>query len=307
LIVVGALIFGGASLIAFGGSGYLGERQQLLRRLAVGRGPTVDIENGRPGSALLNDDTLKRFTRFVTPKSDRERTAMRAWLIRAGYRNPAAARIYYAYRVGFGLGLTILAAVFVPLLMPKFPIPLLLFPVFGATAIGFMLPTLWIERRIQYRHQAAEHGFPDALDMLLVCIEAGQGLDQALGRLSQEIRAANATLAEEFVIVSDELRAGKERAVVLRDFSERIGVADISAFMTVLKQSDEFGVSIADAVRVYAAEMRNKRIMRAEEKANMLPVKLALGSILFTVPPVMVILAAPSFIMILRSFSGMQP
>jgi tight adherence protein C len=77
--------------------------------------------------------------------------------------------------------------------------------------------------------------------------------------------------------------------------------------MTVLKQSDEFGVSIADAVRVYAAEMRNKRIMRAEEKANMLPVKLALGSILFTVPPVMVILAAPSFIMILRSFSGMQP
>jgi len=306
LIAIGGLIFAAAALITFGTSGYFGEQGLLRRRLSGNHTAAPTGRSSAPGSIVIDDTALKQFARFVTPKSEQDRTAVRTRLIRAGYRNPSAVRLYFAYRAGLGLGSAIVSSLFIPIFAPRLEASLLLLAVLTATTLGFLLPSFWVERRIQMRRQAAEEGFPDALDMLLVCIEAGQGLDQALNRLSYEIRAANPTLAQEFAIVGEELRAGKDRVLVLREFSERLGVSDISAFMAVLKQSDEFGVSIADAVRVYAAEMRNKRVMRAEEKANLLPVKLALGSMMFTVPPVMVILGAPSFIMILRSFAGME-
>ncbi len=115
----------------------------------------------------------------------------------------------------------------------------------------------------------------------------------------------NKVLSDELGVVNDELYAGKSRAAVFRDFADRLNVSDISAFAAVLRQSDEFGVSIADTLRVYSAELRSKRIMRAEEKANMMPVKLALGSILFTIPPTLLIMAGPSIIMIIRTFAGL--
>jgi tight adherence protein C len=112
-------------------------------------------------------------------------------------------------------------------------------------------------------------------------------------------------LANEMKTINDELWAGKERARVFHDFADRLGVSDIKAFATVLKQSDEFGVSVADTLRVYASEMRNKRMMRAEEIANLMPVKVAMGSIFFTVPPTMVIIGGPALIMILRTFANL--
>jgi tight adherence protein C len=141
--------------------------------------------------------------------------------------------------------------------------------------------------------------------MLLICMEAGNSLDQASRRVAREIESVNKVLADELGVVNDELFAGKSRGAVFRDFADRVAVADISAFAAVLRQSDEFGVSLADTLRVYALELRHKRVMRAEEKANMMPIKLALGSILFIIPPTMLIMAGPSIIMILRTFSGL--
>jgi tight adherence protein C len=123
--------------------------------------------------------------------------------------------------------------------------------------------------------------------------------------VTREIKVVNPVLADELGVVNDELYAGKSRAAVFRDFADRLQVPDISAFAAVLRQSDEFGVSIAETLRVYAAELRDKRVMRAEEKANLMPIKLALGSIAFTIPPTMLIMAGPSVIMILRTFSGL--
>jgi tight adherence protein C len=104
-------------------------------------------------------------------------------------------------------------------------------------------------------------------------------------------------------VINEELLAGKERAHVFSDFADRLGVSDIKAFTTVLNQSDEFGVSVAEALRVYASEMRHKRVMRAEEKANLMPVKVAMGSVFFTIPPIMLIMAGPSLIMLIRAFT----
>jgi tight adherence protein C len=161
-----------------------------------------------------------------------------------------------------------------------------------------------VQRRLQTRQEKITEGFPDALDMMLVCVEAGQSLDQSIARVAKEIGSAYPELAEEFDIVSQEVRAGKERVAVLRDMSERVGLNDITSFVTTMIQSATFGTSIAEALRVYSAEMRDKRVMRAEEKANTLPTKLTLGTMLFTVPPLMVILIGPSIHGVMKAFGG---
>lgn len=166
--------------------------------------------------------------------------------------------------------------------------------------IGYYLPQYWVQRRAQGRQKEITEGFPDALDMMLVCVEAGQSLDQSILRIAHEARAGYPALAEEFEMVAHEVKAGKERATVLRDMADRVGLPDISSFTTTLIQSSTFGTSIADALRVYSAEMRDKRVMRAEEKANTIPTKLTLGTMLFTLPPLLVILIGPS----LYKFAG---
>ena len=139
--------------------------------------------------------------------------------------------------------------------------------------------------------------------MLLVCVEAGQSLDQAIVRVSKELKAAFPALAEEFETIAAEVKAGKDKASVMRSFAERSGVPDVSSFVTVMIQSQTFGASIAEALRVYAAEMRDKRVMRAEEKANKLPTKMTLGTMFFTVPPLLIILVGPSVYDMLQLFS----
>ncbi|MEM7269257.1 MAG: type II secretion system F family protein, partial [Pseudomonadota bacterium] len=169
---------------------------------------------------------------------------------------------------------------------------------------GFIGPSWWISRRRTQRQTEMGNGFPDALDLMLVCVEAGQSLDQAITRVSVEVKHAHEVLAEELDIVANEMRAGRDRPTVLRDFADRTGVADISAFVTVLVQSAAFGTSVAAALRVYASEMRDKRLMRAEEKANTLPTKLTLGTMFFTVPPLLLILVGPSLIEISRALAN---
>jgi tight adherence protein C len=119
-------------------------------------------------------------------------------------------------------------------------------------------------------------------------------LDQSIVRISKELRASYPALSDEFEIVAHEMKAGKEKTSVLNDMSERCGVQDISSFVTVLVQSATFGTSISDALRVYAEEMRDKRVMRAEEKANKLPTKMTLATMMLTVPPLLIILVGPS-------------
>ena len=166
------------------------------------------------------------------------------------------------------------------------------------------MPQYWVQRRLQTRQAEILAGFADALDLMLVCVEAGQSLDQSINRVAQEMRAGYPALAEEFEMVAQEVKAGKERVQVLKDMSERVGVADVSSFVTTLVQSATFGTSISEALRVYSAEMRDKRVMRAEEKANVLPTKLTLGTMMFTLPPLMLILIGPSIYGIATQLGG---
>lgn len=295
-VTVAAVLF-----VVVGVSGLLGGRDPVEERLARG----TSRAGGGEGVSLRRDASgmrLKRLAPFLTPSDARERSAVRDRLIRAGYRSEAATRIYFLARAILGLGAGTVIAVLLPLLGSNVdPVEILIFTGGGAL-LGYVLPNYWVLRRTQHREEQIRDGFPDALDMLLICVEAGQALDMALARVAVEIGGAHPVLAEELAIVGQQLRAGKERAEVLRDFSRRTGIDDIGAFVTVLIQSDQFGTSIGDALRVYASEMRQKRLMRAEEKANKLPVKLALGTMAFVVPPVLLILIGPSIIMVMRAF-----
>jgi len=166
--------------------------------------------------------------------------------------------------------------------------------IIGPGGAGYMLPKYWITRRIAERKDNITAGFPDALDLMLVCVEAGQSLDQAIVRVAKELHASYPELADEFDIVACVMMASKEKDKVLRDMSTRCDVQDLSAFVTVMIQSATFGTSIADALRVYASEMRDKRVMRAEEAANKLPTKMTLATMGLTLPPLLIILVGPS-------------
>ena len=253
-----------------------------------------------------DDGRLSGLGDYLQPADQGELSETRKMLRSAGYKDASAVRVYYFARAALGVGL-LLVAVFVFLIRPEEPDPMVALAFAGVFGLaGYFLPIYWVKRQIETRRQEIENAFPDAMDMMLVCIEGGQSLDQAMARVGLEMKSSSTPLAEELNIVTDEFRAGKDRVAVLRDFASRCSVNDISSFVTVLIQSQAFGTSVSQALRVYASEMRDKRLVRAEEKANVLPTKLTLGTMMFTVPPLILILVGPSFIQIIRSLSGLS-
>jgi tight adherence protein C len=280
-------------------------------RKTVARGARGDPED-EPGRASLrhNDmgQKLDKFANFLEPQNDEELNAARLKLMRAGYRSKNAVRTMHAAQFVLGIGLMMLGLLYalVNSATGEISTQAVIMSIIIPGGAGYFLPKYWVERRIQSRQQEIIEGFPDSLDLMLVCVEAGQSLDQSILRVSREIRAGYPALADEFELVGQEVKAGKDRISVLKDMSERVGVSDVSSFVTVLVQSATFGTSIADALRVYAGEMRDKRVMRAEEKANVLPTKLTLGTMMFTVPPLMIILIGPSIHSIVETFAMMN-
>lgn len=243
-------------------------------------------------------DKLERYSNFLEPQNAQEYSAVRLKLLQAGYQSKNSVRVYhfaqFALGIGFlvaGVAYTVYQATLTDVEVTPIAIGLhIILP----GAIGYLLPKYWVTRRVESRKEAITNSFPDSLDMMLVCVEAGQSMDQAIVRVGKELRSGFPDLADEFDMVSFELKAGKDKTQVLRDMAERCGVRDVSSFVTVLVQSQQFGTSIAEALRVYASEMRDKRVMRAEEKANKLPTKMTLATMMLTVPPLLLILIGPS-------------
>jgi tight adherence protein C len=259
----------------------------------------------RPGASAK----LDRFADFLEPKDEKELSSARLKMLQAGYPSKSAVRTFHAVQFGLAMSLLVVGMLLALVRSTTGEVTphLLVAWMVGPAFVGYYLPKYWIERRRTARQQEITEGFPDALDMMLVCVEAGQSLDQSILRVAREMRTGYPALSEEFEMVSHEVKAGKERVAVLKDMAERCGTPDVQSFVTVLVQSATFGTSIADALRVYAAEMRDKRVMRAEEKANVLPTKLTLGTMMLTVPPLMIILVGPSVYGIAQSLGGGGP
>lgn len=243
-----------------------------------------------------SNDKLKKFASFLEPQDADTFSASKMRMLQAGYRGKNAVRMFHFAQLALGLGLLVLGMAYTLLLSMQGEVTTqtMVLATIGPAGAGYYLPQYWVTRRIQTRQTEITEGFPDALDLMLVCVEAGQSLDQSINRIAKEARAGYPALADEFDIIAHEVKAGKERVSVLKDMSARVDVPDITSFVTTLVQSASFGTSIAEALRMYSAEMRDKRVMKAEEAANKLPTKMTLGTMLFTLPPLLVILIGPS-------------
>lgn len=269
------------------------DRFRELKQDQPGTGPA---EKKRALRRTERVDKLEKFAKFLEPQTKEELSAAKLRMLRAGYTSKDSVRMYHAMQFLLGIAFLILGLIYalIKSVSGELTVNSMLIYSLLPCAVGYYIPRYWVDRRLQQRQTEIIQGFPDALDLMLVCVEAGQSLDQSIIRVGKECRTGYPALADEFDMVAQEVKAGKERITVLKDMAERVGIPDVASFVTTLIQSATFGTSVADALRVYSADMRDKRIMRAEEKANMLPTKLTLGSMMFTVPPLLIILIGPS-------------
>ena len=278
-------------------------RSPVERRLAPTR-PVAPIEGApslRPGETTsLWGQLLAGLEKRAIPTNEKERTTVRLRLLQAGYGGKNAVRNYFAVRLLLSVLLPVGFLLIAPVFTKNMPVEKVMVVTVCLLVIGLYLPSAFVSNRMRNRQRAIQESFPDALDMLMVCVEAGLGLDSAFTRVGSQMAAAHPVLSEEFALVSLELRAGKSREAALRNFAERIGTTDITSFVVLLIQSDQLGTSVAQTLRVQAEEMRVKRMLRAEEKAHMLPVKLSIPLVLCLLPSMVAVAVLPGIIRIIR-------
>ena len=229
--------------------------------------------------------------------------AVRLKLLQAGYRSPRAVSIYYSLRVLSLVGGAVLIAFLAPAL--SLSGTRLLIWIGAAAAAGWILPSGFLSRKVRLRQKELQKALPDTLDMLVVCVEAGLGLNQAIVRVSDEVEHISSAMSEELQIVNLEIRAGTPREDALRHLAERTGLKDIQGLVAMLIQTDRFGTSIAQALRVHSDDLRVKRRQRAEEQAAKTTIKLVIPLAVFVFPAMFVVILGPAVLSIMESFSSL--
>ena len=267
--------------------------RRRLRTLAQNGGGDADLAETSP----LTDGTpgyLKRVGTFI-PKSPREMTRVQRRLAAAGYHDSRSVVIYCIAE----LALPVIGFLGVLSLLGKSG---LLFAV-AAAVKGYLTPGFIVQRRVARRKKQVQNGLPDALDLFIVCLEAGLALDQAILKASEELEIAYPALAEELRLINIETRAGKPRLEALKNFAKRTQVDDVRSLVAMLVQTDKFGTSIGQALRTHAEESRVKRRQRAEEKAAKLGVKLVFPLVFCLLPAFFVVSLGPGIIKLMQFFA----
>jgi tight adherence protein C len=282
----GSLVMFAAAMMLFGGRTAAIDRR--LEELA-GFVENPDESKGRFQSL---SDTIRRLGEKA-PRSARELGKLRLRLTQAGFRKDEALPIFFGIRVAFAVGLFLL-------LSTSIVVKANLMMALGGVMAGYLLPGMVLARLAKRRQHRIRLSLADALDLLVVSVEAGLGLDQALMRVATELSSAYPDLADELKLVNLELRAGKARAEALRNLADRTGVEDLSSLVTMLIQTDKFGTSIAQSLRVYSDTLRTKRRQRAEEAAAKTGVKMVFPLVFCIFPAVWVVTIGPAAIKIVR-------
>jgi tight adherence protein C len=230
----------------------------------------------------------------VLAASSANRSKAELMMQRAGYRNPNALSVMQGFQVLTPACLVGLAfATGLYRLSPVFILPL-------AAVLGYMIPEIWLTWRVHARQHRLRVALPDGLDLLVICVEAGLGLDQSLMRVTDELRVAHPELSQELQLVNLEMRVGKTRLEALRELARRTGLEDIKALVAMLIQTERFGTSVAQSLRVHSDDLRMKRRQRAEEMAAKTTVKMVPPLVFFIFPALMVVILGPAVITLLR-------
>jgi tight adherence protein C len=234
------------------------------------------------------------------PTEGWEQSPLRLRFIHAGHRGNGPIAIYFAAKTGLAILFPAVVYVYLMLAGAKLAVSVQLAMLLTAATIGYYLSNVVLSRLVFLRQREIFEAFPDAADLLLVCIESGLGLDAALVKVTEEIRTRSALLSDEFHLVNLELRAGSSRDKALRNLALRTGVEEVNTFVTMLVQADRFGTSIGDSLRVFSDELRTRRRMRAEELAAKIPLKLLFPLAFCIFPALLCVLLGPAFIQVYR-------
>jgi tight adherence protein C len=295
LIAVVAIFFSVAIGSAAAANFVLRTAPERRRFRQVSRQTASGLVIDAPGLTQSLSPLAERISGMVS-KSPRELSAVRRRMITAGYRNFSAAVWFSAAKVI--LPLTLALAGFL-----SFGLGRAGWLSMGVGAVlGFLGPDLWLDRKTRQRQKLIRNGLPDALDLLIVCLEAGSSLDQAIVKASEELRIAHPDLADELRLITTEIRAGKPRLEAFKNFADRTRVQDVRSLVGMLAQTDRFGTSVAQALRTHAETSRTKRRQRAEERAAKVGVKLVFPLIFLLFPALYVVILGPAVIKFIRIF-----
>ena len=304
-LLISVLIFITVILFCLGASFYIDfrrERSTFKERMKrVDQHPETETPARGP---RVQTRVLKAFSalgHLIKPKNEGDLSHLRKMFLRAGYRNENSPLLFF--------GVKVVLSIFLPSLiflvklsflrtLPSFTV--MVVAIFLAL-VGFYLPNLWLRLKVDRRKERILLGLPDALDLMVVCAEAGVGLDSAIYRVGEEMKLTNKPLSEEFKLLNLELRAGKQRRDALKNLALRTDLDDVRSLVTLVVQTDRFGTSIAQALRVHSDSMRIKRYQRAEEVAAKLPVKLLFPLIFFIFPSLFVAILGPAIIRVYRT------
>ena len=259
-------------------------------------GPRVtgDFEGPRPNTVVTFLQTIGS----KMPSSDQEVADLRVILIRAGFRSESAAPVFYGLRIITTLALVIVSFMMLANMQSN-PMMKVMLLAFGAMA-GWILPKFFLEKKVKRRQNILRLSLPDMLDMLVVSVEAGLGLDQAIQHVARELAITHPQLSEEISLVTLEMRAGKRRAEALRNFAERTGEPEIRKLMAILIQNDRFGTSMGESLRNHSDFMRTRRRQEAEERAGKVGVKLVFPIFFFILPSIIIVAAGPALLQIFK-------
>jgi tight adherence protein C len=277
-----------------------GLRDPVQRRLVM-------IKRGHAGTAIGQEPPsnlqlmLEQVGQRFNPAEQGQDSATRTLLTHAGYRSPAAVQVYWAVRLLAPLvlvGLTLLA---LPLI-PKLSLPMGALLVVCALGVGWLVPAIYVDKRKQSRMRRLLIAFPDALDLMVVCVESGLALPQAIERVADEMSVSQPELALELALVNSEVRAGIPSTEALKHLAARTGLEDIRGLVSLLAQSIRFGTSVADTLRIYAEEFRDRRTQAAEEAAAKIGTKLVFPLIFCLWPSFFLVAIGPAIIGVLKVF-----
>lgn len=245
-------------------------------------------------------NAVSPLSKLSLPEEGWEKSGIRLRFLNAGIRSALAPMVYFSGKTVLALGFPLIVYLSLALGSSRMPFNAMLTLLLLAATVGYYLPNVILARLVFLRQREIFENFPDALDLMTVCVEAGLGIDAALGRVAADIETKSEALSEELRLVGIELRAGSDRERALRNLSARTGVEEVDAWVAMLIQADRFGTSIASTLRIHSEMLRTRRRQRAEEAAAKIAVKLLFPLIFCIFPSLLLVLLGPAIVRIHR-------
>jgi tight adherence protein C len=299
-LMMSVLVFAAAATLAFGVMATVRVRTDVKRRAA---GVAVDGPRSsgsgsrslRHASIVATQRLIDYTNRHFSPAGDGEMRKLRRRLIQAGFLDARAGAFYFLARMAMAAVLAVVSFMLAPLVVKNGSPFFWPFVWLGAIG-GYLSPSIYLDRRIAARTNEHRAGFPDFMDLLVVCADAGLAMEASLDRVGRELADSYPSLSANLYMATLEMRAGRTMSEALEQLADRLGLDEARSFATLLQQSEELGSSLTDALRVYSDDMRHKRMSLAEEKAYSLPAKLSVPLILCIFPVIIIVILLPVYV-----------